>query len=87
MHEFTLLVRAENPTFTLGDSQGYANNEVLSLAREMVNRGCAKWKQDIDEEGVLKLLRSWQNEKNATSLQTIFGMPSLTGPSKKIIKD
>ena len=87
MHEFTMLVRAIEPSQTMDSVQEYANNEVLRFARDLVSRGLAKWRPDIDENSVEELLRGWQSEKNAAVLSGMFGdrhLP-LSGPAKKIL--
>jgi len=87
MHEFTMLVRALEPSRTMDSVQEYANNEVLAFARDLVSRGLAKWRPDIDENSVEELLRRWQSEKNAAVLSGIFGdrHTPLSGPTKEML--
>jgi hypothetical protein len=72
MHEFTMLVRALRPDKTLNEVQGYANNEVLTHARDLVARGLATWKPNMDENVILEMVRSWQNEKNTELIKSMF---------------
>ena len=72
MHEFTMLVRALEPKKTLDEVQAYANNEVLTHVKEMVARGLATWKPDMDENVILEMVRSWQNEKNTELIERMF---------------
>lgn len=65
--------------------QEYTNKESLLLAQDMVNRGLAKWREDIDESRVREVLREWQNDKNAAILRKIFGASPLLEPSKDLM--
>ncbi len=87
MHEFTMLVRALEPSQTMDSVQEYANNEVLAFSRELVSRGLATWRPDIDENNVEELLRGWQSEKNAAVLSGMFRdrYAPLSGPAKKML--
>jgi hypothetical protein len=85
MHEFTMLARALDSKQTLNSAQEYANKETLALAKEMVNRGLAKWRDDIDENKVSEILKDRQNDKNAAALRKIFGRPSLSEPNKDLL--
>jgi hypothetical protein len=88
MHEFTMLVRALQE-MSMDDAQAYANNEVLSLAREMVNQGIAKWKPHIDEKTVEAHVQGWQSDKNVAVLKNMFGErhTSLKGDTReKMVK-
>ena len=86
MHEFTMLVRFLDPTQTMDSAQHYATFEAMSLARDMVGHGLAKWKDDIDEESVKAELEKWQGEKNIAALRRMFGdgRPSLSNPQKML---
>jgi hypothetical protein len=89
MHEFTMLVRVIQPEMSMDDAQAYANNEVLSLARDMVDNGIAKWKKNIDEASLLDHVRSWHSDKNAAVLKNMFGdrHTSLKGDTReKMVK-
>jgi hypothetical protein len=85
MHEFTMLARALDPKQTLDSAQDYANKETLALAKDMVGHGLAKWRDDIDENSVIELLKEWQNDKNAAALKKIFGRSSLSEPDKDLM--
>ena len=85
MHEFTMLVRALDPKQTLESAQDYANKETLVLAREMVSRGLAKWRDGIHENTVNEILRDWQNDKNAAALRKILGDSPLAAPTKDLL--
>jgi hypothetical protein len=52
MHEFTMVACALDPKQTLDSAQDYANKETLVLAQDMVSRGLARWRDDIDENSV-----------------------------------
>jgi hypothetical protein len=85
MHEFTMLVRALDPKQTLDSAQDYANKETLVLAQGMVDRGLAKWCDDIDENKVIEILKEWQNDKNVAALRKIFGRSPLSEPDKNLM--
>jgi len=82
-----MLVRALEPSQTMDSVQEYANNEVLAFSRELVSRGLATWRPDIDENNVEELLRGWQSEKNAAVLSGMFRdrYAPLSGPAKKML--
>lgn len=89
MHEFIMLVRALEPELSLDDAQNYANHEVLCLAQEMVTRGMAKWRPNIDEDAVKSMIDSWQADKNTAILRNMFSdnLTTLKGdPRNKMIK-
>jgi len=85
MHGLSMLARAVDPKQTLDSVQEFTNNESLTLAQEMVNRGLGKWRDDIDENNVSEVLREWRNDKNAARLRKIFGESRLTEPSKDLM--
>ena len=85
MHEFTMLARALDPKQTLNSAQDYANKETFVLAKEMVSQGLAKWRDDIDENSVIEIVKEWQNDKNATALRKILGRPPLSEPNKDLM--
>ena len=85
MHGLSMLARAVDPNQTLDSLQEFTNNESLTLAQEMVNRGLGKWRDDIDENKVSEILREWRNDKNAARLRKIFGDSRLTEPSKDLM--
>lgn len=86
MHEFTMLVRALDPTQTMDSAQRYATFEAMSLARDMVGHGLAQWKEEFDEKSIMAELEKWQSEKNIAALRRMFGdnRPSLSGPAKML---
>ena len=73
MQQYTMLARVTEPDKTLDSVQESASKEVLSLAKEMVSRGVATWKPDVDEDVVREMVKSWQSEKNSELLKSIFG--------------
>jgi hypothetical protein len=75
MHEFTMLVRALEPNKTLTEVQDAANNEILQHAKELVARGRATWKPEMDEAVIIEMVNGWQNEKNAQVLKSMFPEP------------
>lgn len=85
MHDFTMLVRALDPKQTFESAQDYANKEILILARQMVSRGLAKWRDGIHENTVNEILRDWQNDKNAAALRKILGDSRLAAPTKDLL--
>jgi hypothetical protein len=85
MHEFTMLARALDPKQTLNSAQEYANKDTLALAQDMVRHGLAKWRDEIDENKVIEILKEWQNDKNAAALKKIFGRSPLVEPSKDLM--
>ncbi len=85
MQEFTMLARAVDPKQTLDSAQDYANKETLVLAKKMVSRGLAKWRDDVDENSVNEILKDWQNDKNAAALKKIFGRSPLSEPNKDLM--
>src|SRR5271169_3107350 len=82
MHGLSMLARALDSKQTLESVQEYTNKESLLLAQDMVRRGLAKWRDDIDENSVSEMLREWQNDKNKAVLRKIFGDSPLFEPSK-----
>jgi hypothetical protein len=82
MHGLSMLVRAIDSKQTLDSVQEYMTKESLSLAREMVSLGLAKWRGHIGENEVNEVLRNWQNDKNAAVLRKILDRPSLAGPDQ-----
>jgi len=86
MQEFATIVEALDPKWSFDSVLKYANNEILLLAKDLVDHGIAIWKPGIDENSVLEILIRWQNEKNASSLKRIFGKGHwpLSGPSKDL---
>jgi hypothetical protein len=85
MHGLSMLARAVDVKQTLDSVQEYTNNESLRLAQDIVSRGLAKWREDIDENKVSELLREWQNDKNAAALRNIFGESPRLKPSKDLM--
>jgi hypothetical protein len=85
MHGLSMLARAIDSTQTLDSVQEYTNKESLLLAQDMVNRGFAKWHDDIDANRVSEVLREWQNDKNAAVLRKIFGASPLFEPDKNLM--
>jgi hypothetical protein len=73
MHQFTMLVRRLEPKKTLDSVQALANNELLSLAVELVGHGIATWKPDMDEDVIRRMAKDWQKEKNSKLLESMFG--------------
>jgi hypothetical protein len=88
VHEFAIIVRELNPKESLDSVQEYANHEIVGLAKEYVAHGLATWREDVDKDKVLEILKEWQNEKNAAKLQEIFGkrFARLTGPIKNLLR-
>ena len=89
MHEFIMLVRTLDHTHSTDSAQEYANNEMLAYANEMVERGLAKWREDLDVNRLREALKAWQKEKNTAALYGMFGRShtSLSGPPKKMVDD
>jgi hypothetical protein len=85
MHELSMLARAVDSKQTLESVQEYTNKESLMLAQDMVKRGLAKWRDDIDEDRVRQVLREWQKDKNAAVLRKIFGRSPLMEPDKNML--
>jgi|SRR5579859_222952 len=85
MHGLSMLARALDSKQTLESVQEYTNKESLMLAQDMVKRGLAKWRNDIDENRVSEVLREWQNDKNAAVLRKIFGDSPLFEPDKNLM--
>ena len=85
MHGLSMLARAVDPKQTLDSVQEYTNKESLMLAQDMVRRGLAKWRDDIDAERVSEVLKGWQNDKNAAALRKIFGRSPLVEPEKDLM--
>jgi hypothetical protein len=73
MQQFTMLVRVIEPKETLDSAQSFANNELLSLAHDLVGLGFATWKPDMDEEVIRGMVKTWQGEKNSKLLKSMFG--------------
>jgi len=65
MHESCMLTQALEPMQTTDSAQTAALNEVLVLARNLVERGLAKWKPGMDVDVVTKTVREWQVLKNS----------------------
>jgi len=76
MHEFCTLAEVLDPKRTVDISQTTVNNEALWMASELVKNGSATWKGDYDVEKVKQVLHSWQTEKNAVHIQSLFGKKS-----------
>ncbi len=85
MHGLSMLARAIDSKQTLESVQEYTNKESLLLAQDMVSRGLAKWRDDIDERQVRGVLTEWQNDKNAAVLRKIFGASPLFEPTKDLM--
>ena len=85
MHAFTMLARALDPKQTLETAQEYANKETMVLARQMVSRGLAKWRAEIDANKVNEVLKALQNDKNAAALRKILGASRLAEPTKDLL--
>jgi len=85
MHEFTMLVRALDSKQTVESAQEFASKESLASAQEMVRRGLAKWRDDLDENNVNEVLREWQNDKNVAALRKILGHSPLSEPNKDLM--
>ena len=85
LHEFTMLACALDPKQTFESAQDYANKETLVLAQDMVGRGLAKWRGNIDENRVGEILKEWQNDKNAAALKKIFGRSPISEPNKDLM--
>lgn len=85
MHDYLMLACHLDPKLTIDSAQEAANKELLGYAREMVERGLAKWREDLNEKKVLEVLREWQSERNAEALENMFGQShqSLSRPTKK----
>jgi hypothetical protein len=73
MHQFTMLVRMVEPKETLDSAQTFANNELLSLAEELVGGGIATWKPNMDTDVIRQMTKSWRDEKNSKVLKNMFG--------------
>jgi hypothetical protein len=85
IHGLSMLARAIDSKQTLESVHEYTNKEALLLARDMVHRGLAKWRDDLDENNVNAVLRDWQNDKNAGTLRKIFGRSPLFEPEKNLM--
>ena len=75
LHEFTMLTRALEPNKTLDEVQAFANNEIVSLAKDLVAHGLAEYKPHMDGNVIEEIVRGWQNEKRAELLASIFREP------------
>jgi len=75
MQQYTMLARMVEPDQdkTLDAVQEAASKEVLSLAETYVSHGLATWKPDMDENAIREIVKSWQGEKNAELLKSMFG--------------
>jgi hypothetical protein len=73
MHQYTMLARVTEPDKTLDAVQEAASKEVLSLAETYVSHGLATWKPNMDENAIREIVKSWQGEKNAEVLKSMFG--------------
>jgi hypothetical protein len=73
MQQYTMLARVLEPKKTLDSVQEAASKDVLSLAEVLVSRGHATWKPDMDESKIREIVKSWQSEKNAEALKSMFG--------------
>ncbi len=73
MQQYTMLARVLEPKKTLDSVQEAASKDVLWLAQELVSRGHATWKPDMDENKIREIVKSWQSEKNSEALQSMFG--------------
>jgi hypothetical protein len=80
-----MLARALDSKQTVDSAQEFASKESLASAQEMVGRGLAKWRDDIDENNVTEILKEWQNDKNAAALRKILGRPPLSEPNKDLM--
>jgi hypothetical protein len=60
-------------------------SKLRSVAREMVNRGLAKWRDHIDENRVNAVLKEWQKDIDVAVLRKIFDRPSLPEPDKNLM--
>ena len=75
MHQFIMLARALEPKKTYDEMQDEANKEILTRAKQMVDRGLAAFKPDMDENVIRKMVTSWQNEKNTELVKNMFSDP------------
>jgi hypothetical protein len=73
MQQYTMLARVLEPKQTLDSVQEAASKDVLWLAQELVRRGHATWKADMDEGKIREIVKSWQSEKNSEALKSMFG--------------
>ena len=71
--EFCMLAEVLDAAKTHAVSKSTVENEALATARDLVEGGYAKWKDDWDMESVERALRELQNEKNSARLAKIFG--------------
>jgi hypothetical protein len=85
MHGLSMLARAIDSKQTLESVQEFTNKESLTLAQDMVSRGLAKWRDDIDENKVSEVLREWQKDKNVAALRKIFGYSPLSEPTRDLM--
>lgn len=85
MHGLSMLARAIDSKQTLESVLEYTNKEAVLLAQDMVHRGLASWRDNIDESRVNDVLRDWQKDKNAATLQKIFGRSPLFEPEKHLM--
>jgi hypothetical protein len=73
MQQYTMLARVLEPNKALDLVQEAASKDVLWLAQELVRRGHATWKPDMDESKIREIVKSWQSEKNSEALKSMFG--------------
>jgi len=73
MHQYTIIETVTEPDKTLDSVQESASKEVLSLAQMYVSHGLATWKPNMDEKAIREIVKSWQGEKNAELLKSMFG--------------
>jgi hypothetical protein len=75
VHEYIMLARKLEPHLTLDSLQEAAYKEILSMAKDMVGRGIATWKPDIDENVVQTMVNDWQLSKNSEKVKSMFEPP------------
>jgi hypothetical protein len=73
LQEFCLLAQVITPKRAMAVHKETVEKEALSVAKDLVENGAARWKSDLDVEKVKEELYKWQTEKNDVRIHRIFG--------------
>jgi hypothetical protein len=63
-HEFDLFAKALNPNVKSEVLKEAVENEALEFAAELVNKGTAVWKEELNLDAVNEKLSKWRADKN-----------------------
>ena len=72
MHDYAILARALDPGKSLEALRQSAENEALQTAKDLVDQGSARWKEDVDEEKAVQMIADWRVRKNAARVNSMF---------------